>query len=380
MASAFRTIFFSFILLWSFPVRVAASPLEEASAIVEKGDPATARLLRPLAYAKGMIEAIYEVGRGVLLDEKWRKASERGNAFAQFKLDVQPGTSATLLWSEEFNSLDLASTSNPNGLWRPNSFWQDISLGYLDFAGQSWNVNPNTATFAPYTPFSISNGVLRISVFRTPAALNRPILDQMAAQRVSAAVPAWCGGFLISNPTVHKWKYGYFEIRARWPNPGRGMFPALWFYATDGATDPLGKGTAEIDMAELYGAPSKFYTTLQNTVGQLGVANKDTTDWHTYGMDWQPTYIRFYYDSQLLYEVAGTNATWYNTTMGIILNFSMDARWFAAHGLLSDASTPSPMFSEVDYVRIWDKMPKVVGGGGWQQGEINTRLNIETPH
>jgi Glycosyl hydrolases family 16 len=380
MASAFRTIFFSFILLWSFPGRVAASPLEEASAIMEKGDPATARLLRPLAYAKGVIEAIYEVGRGVLLDEKWRKAAERGNAFARFKLDVQPGTSATLLWSEEFNSLDLASKSNPNGLWRPNSFWQDISLGYLDFAGQSWNVNPNTATFAPYNPFSISNGVLRISVLRTPAALNRPILDQMAAQRVSAAVPAWCGGFLISNPTVHKWKYGYFEIRARWPNPGRGMFPALWFYATDGATDPLGKGTAEIDMAELYGAPSKFYTTLQNTVGQLGVANKDTTDWHTYGMDWQPTYIRFYYDSQLLYEVAGTNATWYNTTMGIVLNFSMDARWFAAHGLQSDASTPSPMFSEVDYVRIWDKMPKVVGGGGWQQGEINTRLNIETPH
>jgi beta-glucanase (GH16 family) len=117
-------------------------------------------------------------------------------------------------------------------------------------------------------------------------------------------------------------------------------------------------------MAELYGAPSEFYTTLQNTVGQLGVTNKDTTDWHTYGMDWQPTYIHFYYDGQLLYEVAGTNATWYNTTMGIILNFSMDARWFAAHGLQSDASTPSPMYSEVDYVRVWDKMPKVVSGGG----------------
>jgi hypothetical protein len=53
MASAFRAISFSFIVLWSFAARVAASPLEEASAAMEKGDPASAiRLLRPLSFLK----------------------------------------------------------------------------------------------------------------------------------------------------------------------------------------------------------------------------------------------------------------------------------------------------------------------------------------
>jgi hypothetical protein len=42
MASAFRVIFFSFILLWSFGARVAASPLEEADAAIGNGDLATA--------------------------------------------------------------------------------------------------------------------------------------------------------------------------------------------------------------------------------------------------------------------------------------------------------------------------------------------------
>jgi hypothetical protein len=48
MTRAFRAIFINFILLSSFATRVAAGPLEDATAAMERRDYATAlRLLRP---------------------------------------------------------------------------------------------------------------------------------------------------------------------------------------------------------------------------------------------------------------------------------------------------------------------------------------------
>jgi uncharacterized protein len=94
MASAFRAIFFSFILLSSLATPVAAGPLEDATAALERRDLATAlRLLRPLA-DQGNAEAqmklgfMYVTGEGTRQDYaealKWfRLAADQGQANAQ---------------------------------------------------------------------------------------------------------------------------------------------------------------------------------------------------------------------------------------------------------------------------------------------------------
>lgn len=272
-----------------------------------------------------------------------------------------PVPTSKLLFADDFNSLDLA---NPNGFWRPNDFWQNIAMGYQDFAGSSWNISPNSPAFANYSPFSINNSILTIKAFRTPPELVTPIQTEMAAQGIPGKAPAWCGGMLVQNPAVKKWIYGYFEIKARFPVAGKGMFPALWLYGTDGSVDPFNKGGAEIDLFEHFGQNNNWQTTIHmndnNLVGTsqtVGTSSLDTSQWHTYGLDWQPTYLRFYCDNILLYEVTGTNALWFNNAkLGFRLNYAMDAFWFYTYGLNSDSTTPNVLTMEIDYVKVWRMM------------------------
>ena len=273
-----------------------------------------------------------------------------------------------LLFSDEFDAFDLASASHTNGFWRPNDFWQGISSGgYKDFAGTSWNINPNNPTFAPYNPFSVSNGILTITCTRTPTALVSAIQAEMTAQGIPGSVPAWCGGMIVQNPAVRKFKYGYFEFRARWPNPGKGMFPALWFYSTDGGADPLGKSWSEIDLFETFGISNTWSTSLHGGTGYtIDTKVQDTTDWHTYALDWQPTYLKVYRDDVLVYTVTGADAEWFNTTMGIRMNYAMDASWFGANAT-SDSNTPDNLTMEIDYVRVYDHDQRDSVGDGTGQ-------------
>jgi len=154
---------------------------------------------------------------------------------------------------------------------------------------------------------------------------------------------------------------GYYEIRAQWPNSGKGMFPALWLYAAP--VTPDNKGGAEIDVLEMFGAPNTINTGLHmlynNNTGSnvaLGSQTIDTTQWHTFGLDRQPGWLRFYLDGTLIYQVTGANASWYTgVPMCVRMNYAMDAPWFGS--LLSDSTTPSPLLMNVDYVTIWATKP-----------------------
>jgi uncharacterized protein len=94
MAATFRALFISYILLSSFAARVAASPLDDATAAMDRRDYATAlRLLRPLADqgdadAQARLAAMFIAGQGVPQDyaeaAKWfRKATDQGSDMAQ---------------------------------------------------------------------------------------------------------------------------------------------------------------------------------------------------------------------------------------------------------------------------------------------------------
>lgn len=290
--------------------------------------------------------------------------TESGASNGSYVNFLAPATPpASLIWQDTFDSsLDL-STATRTGAWRPNDFWQDINKGYRDFAGSSWNLNPNETP--AYSPFSISSGILSIKAQRTPATLNSTIAASMAAQQQSGSVPAWSGGILITDKRQRTFGYGYYEFKARFPTPGKGMFPALWLYSADGTLNP-GKEGAEIDILEIFGyadgthVDSTVHFLASNNVRARASFNSsivgDTASWHTYALDWQPTYMRFYKDNALYAEMTGDDAAWYNgVRMGIRMNYAMDAPWFGVNA--SDATTPSPLSMDIDYIKVYTSKP-----------------------
>lgn len=258
-----------------------------------------------------------------------------------------------LLWSEEFDHLDLASPANPQGKWRPNDVWQPLDKGYADFAtGQhsTWLVNPaEKLPGIDFNPFSVTNSVLSISCTRTPAN---------ALGQVNGC--PWLGGLLVSNTDLptEVFGYGYYEFRARVPVVGKGMFPALWFFAARDK-NPASQVDAEIDLFEVFGAGtgSPWYSTLHRAGVQSDVQTQtlDTRGWHTYGVDWTADRMDFYYDRRrtasakpdAVRSLAGAK-------MAIRLDFVMNALFFEASNK-SDSSTPSTLHLDLDYIRQYDK-------------------------
>lgn len=257
-------------------------------------------------------------------------------------------------WSEEFDALDLVGPNNLSGRWRANDVWQPIDKGYNDFGagGQStYCVNPNErlADGQKHTPFVVANGVLTLTTTRNPGNLG-------------VGAP-WLGAFLVTNTARPdcSFGYGFYEFKARWREHGKGMFPALWFFAANGQDDSVNKGHAEIDLLEIFGHANgmPWNITLHekdnNGNGQQKPLHEgwdDTGDFHTYAMEWSADTLRFYRDGQLVKDASG-EAYWYrDLKMGIRLNYAMDANWFPADQR-SDGSTPTTLHMDVEYVRAF---------------------------
>jgi beta-glucanase (GH16 family) len=272
----------------------------------------------------------------------------------------------TLLWADEFDQLDL-STSSRHGKWRPNEFWQDLGTGYRDFAGDSWNVNPNQPGFASFSPFVVRDSVLTISNTVVPASLTtliRSTMDRTAQKDLPT--PKRMGGMLITDPELTKFRYGYFEIRARWPNSGRGMFPAIWLFRSNSDREPEGKSGAEIDIFEIFGDVGSYYVSVHHKdrhgIGQSYIMSpphgehlRQADDWHLISLDWQPKEITFFLDGEISHKVEGARAHWFDVDMSLRLNYGVDAKWFGEKKV--DASTPVTLLMEVDYVRVYSCRP-----------------------
>lgn len=283
-------------------------------------------------------------------------------------------------WAEEFDTLDLASSENPDAFWRANDVWQPLDAGHQAFDGArpaTWFLNPaQMLAEEPRSPFSISDGVLTIAARRTPDAWVGAIASHNTQNQGYA--PPWTGGRLVSN-TQHpegRFGYGYYEVRARMPQPIQGAWPAVWFFSAH-EWNP-GKSAAEIDLIEVFGYPTgaPWSVTLHqrtvvdgavvtapvatNTSGQIDVSHtfSDITRWHTYGMDWQEGELRFYLDDDLVAEASSADAEFFNgVTMSIRLDLAVDASWFPA-GQRTNISTPDTFTFEVDYIRRWETRPR----------------------
>ncbi|MBY6240148.1 family 16 glycosylhydrolase [Methylosinus sp. Sm6] len=296
------------------------------------------------------------------------------------------GNGAALVWQQDFSvtPLTLRTGANPTaGVWMPNDMtWQSPVQGYVDFAvqpcaaadvasgvctraGGTFDINPNDPTMLGVSPFSQGNGYLTISARPTPSNLVSAIQAEMTAQGNGGLVPSYIGGHLQTNPAVFPgFTYGYFEFRAAFPNGGRGMAAALWFYSTPGQNP--GRPRAEIDLVEFFGHSDVFYTTIysgidNNNVGTSVGEHAAYIDgnFHTYGVDWTSDYIDFYVDYHLVYSAPPSLAIAYRgLSLSPMLNYAADSNWMESNIYLRpDATTPFPLLMHVNYVRLYDKRP-----------------------
>jgi beta-glucanase (GH16 family) len=131
--------------------------------------------------------------------------------------------------------------------------------------------------------------------------------------------------------------YGFVEVRARLPaSYGRiADWPGIW-------ADGLGTWptTGELDVVEGIGGQACWH--FHDSSGDPGSCS--TTDyaggWHTYGADWEPGYVTFYYDGKRIATL----------TQGIT-----GAPMYLILGLGSAPGSPviAPGRLRIDYVRVW---------------------------
>lgn len=229
-------------------------------------------------------------------------------------------------------------------------------------SGGSWNAGSALVNGVAYNPYLVisdttatTGKALRISCRR------QSLIGNGAKTGTSGA--NWVGGEVVSQQTF---TYGYFEWRMRLPNPGLGMFPALWMFdAVSGAVrDDFAHSRAELDLMKVFGtAVGNPWNTAVQLKDQGGAGSQfplsakadDTTGWHTYGMDWQAGTLRFYKDGvetangdQYAYFFVGLH-------MQLRMNYSVgDNLTWMPH---TDVTTPDELHMDVDYIRCYATRP-----------------------
>lgn len=157
----------------------------------------------------------------------------------------------------------------------------------------------------------------------------------------------------IDSSKLFEQKYGYFEIRSKIPN-SLGTWPAFWL-CSKYAWPP------EIDVYETYTGKNMkaFESTIhwgingQDSKGSdCETTNTDnlTQDFHVYGCEWTPKFIKIYYDGVLvkLFNDKKILDKWFVYPMHIIINNGV-CDYDGQH--LDQATFPN--YHEIDYVKVY---------------------------
>ena len=144
--------------------------------------------------------------------------------------------------------------------------------------------------------------------------------------------------------------YGRFEIRAKLPVGGQGLWPALWLVPSDTWPPEIDIVEAVNDMSTIWmvyhwGTESNH----QSDGSSYSGLSSPSTAFHIFALEWEPGAIRWYIDDVLRKTHTGSDVT--NIPMQIYLNTALGGDWPGSVG----SSTSFPQYFLIDYVRIYKK-------------------------
>lgn len=237
------------------------------------------------------------------------------------------------VFSEEFDRMSIDES-----LWSSRHLWgKDLIINqeqqfYVDILD-----NPEFGV----TPFKFNGDKLTIEATRTPDWLR----ENSKQQQYLSGVLTTFGKFQM--------RYGYVEMRAMVPS-GKGLWPAFWLHhANNWGSRP------EIDIMELLAEnPRMVYQTYHYYDEQGELQSSDSyevpgpdysSDFHTYGMLWEPNKITWYVDGVKTHVYESDKVS--NEDMYLLINLALGGTW----GASPDSSTPFPAQYQIDYVRAYQK-------------------------
>ncbi|GGF13197.1 carbohydrate-binding protein [Hymenobacter cavernae] len=156
---------------------------------------------------------------------------------------------------------------------------------------------------------------------------------------------------------LKEFKFGKIEARMKLPL-GQGLWPAFWMLGSNINTVSW-PACGEIDVMEHINAENKVYGTVHwdsNGHAEYG-GNLVTTpqDYHVYGIEWEPTYIRWFVDGVKYHEINITNGTGsteeFQRPFFLLLNLAVAGNWPGQ--TVDESKLPATMY--VDYVRVYQK-------------------------
>jgi beta-glucanase (GH16 family) len=177
----------------------------------------------------------------------------------------------------------------------------------------------------------------------------------LTAAPASADVSAQINGYGYTSGEINTYHsfsqtYGYFEMKAELP-AGQGFWPAFWLLPESGAWPP------ELDVMEVLGNNTGvLYNTVHTNelgyhtmAGDGGVSVADmSSGYHTYGVDWEPDNITFYFDGHAVYQTATPSDM--NAPMYMIANLADGGYWPGG----ADGQTGQ---MNIDYIRAYAAGP-----------------------
>src|SRR5690606_5440065 len=184
---------------------------------------------------------------------------------------------------------------------------------------------------------------------------------------ITARKEAYEGSGYTSTRLISKGKgdflYGRFEVKAKVPT-GRGTWPAVWMLPTDWAYGGW-PASGEIDILEHVGYDqdvvhiSVHTESYNHAIGTQKTAFRKiqnaSTEFHTFRVDWTPTYIRGFVDDVQLFdfqnEGKGYKAWPFDKRFHWLLNLAVGGNWGGQQGIDDDAF---PAYFQVDYVRVYE--------------------------
>lgn len=258
-------------------------------------------------------------------------------------------TGYELVWSDEFNQLDLGNQANK---WLP--YWgawnvrhladnEDKGVKYADYetlpggggAGEMLQQAGQWGT-GPFL-HEVSGGTLKLRCFPVPATM-----------RSRVGFPYI--GSMISGERLPAQRQGYWETRLRLTRIGRGLHFAVWLLNNKAEWPP------EIDIVEMVGQhPERFSanTHVKNATPPpitFYNAPNGAAGWHVFGFEWTDQYMRWTVDG---IKVREHGALFTNDELYILFSWEIGSKWPG----LPDGTTPWPGEAEIDYVRLYRRAP-----------------------